>query len=154
VDRIYRYIYLRVGQIEVAEDLTATVFLRMIAALPHFTPQPNAGFAAWLYRIASNAVIDHDRKQGGASFTNVESAVLTIADPAPDPLRLVEHQEDVAALRQALQHLTPLQAQVITLRFGSNLPSATVAEILGRSVGAVKALQHAALRRLAQELAD
>ena len=66
VDKIFHYVYARLGQRETAEDLTADVFVRLVQVLPRFrvnAERPVASFSAWLYRIASNLLIDHHRRQ-------------------------------------------------------------------------------------------
>jgi RNA polymerase sigma-70 factor (ECF subfamily) len=151
VNRIYSYIYHRVGQAEQAEDLTGQVFMRMLEAVR--TGQGwKTSFSGWLFRIAHNLVIDFYRRRGRASFVDIDEAPPIIAT-ADDPSRRVQAALDREDLRAALGQLTEEQAQVITLRFLEDLSIAEVAAIMGKNEGAIKALQYRAvlaLRRIMQ----
>lgn len=151
VNRIYSYIYHRVGQAEQAEDLTGQVFMRMLEAVR--TGQGwKTSFSGWLYRIAHNLVIDFYRRRGRASFVDIDEAPPIIATE-DDPSRRVQATLDREDLRAALGQLTEEQAQVITLRFLDDLSIAEVAAIMGKNEGAIKALQYRAvlaLRRIMQ----
>jgi len=151
VNRIYSYIYHRVGQAEQAEDLTGQVFVRMLEAVR--TGQGwKSSFSGWLYRIAHNLVIDFYRRRGRASFVDIDEAPPIIATE-DDPSRQAQATLDREDLRAALGQLTEEQAQVITLRFLEDLSIAEVAAIMGKNEGAIKALQYRAvlaLRRIMQ----
>ncbi len=147
VDRIYRYVLFKVGNPEEAEDIAETVFLRMIEALPTFQWQ-GVSFAAWLYRIAHNGIVDSLRRHTRRPQVDIDPLATLLVAEGGDPHTWAEAGEARAQLRVALQRLTDLQAQVIALKFGGGLSNAEVGQILGRSEGAVKALQHSALQNL------
>ena len=150
VGRIYSYIYHRVGQAELAEDLTGQVFMRLLEAVRKGRPW-RSSFSGWLYRIAHNLVIDHYRRKGRASFVELDD--VTPAGNAFDPLHSIEARLDHERLQSALSRLTDEQAEVITLRFLEGLSISEVATIMDRSEGSVKALQYRAvlaLRRVMQ----
>ncbi len=143
--RIYAYLYRRLGDRSLAEDLTGEVFLRMLEASrsAHFA---RTSLTGWLYRIAHNLVVDHFRRSGS------EEVALDETSPAVNSLAALstEQAETQAYLRAAIGTLTEDQQQVITLRFGEGLTARQVAEALGKPETAVCALQHrglAALRR-------
>ena len=73
VEKIYAYIYHRVGSADVAEDLTGQVFMRMLEAV-RTGHGWHTSFSGWLYRIAHNLVIDHYRRKGRASFVDMDDA--------------------------------------------------------------------------------
>lgn len=151
VDRIYAYVYHRVGQADVAEDLTGQVFMRMLEAV-RTGHGWQTSFSGWLYRIAHNIVIDHYRRKGRATFVDIEDAAPMQAQSG-DPVASTESQFERQRLRQALAELTDEQAQVISLRFLEDLSIAEVAVIMQKTEGAVKALQYRAvlaLRRVMQ----
>jgi len=151
VDRIYSYIYHRVGQAEVAEDLTGQVFMRVLEAVRTGKPW-RSSFSGWLYRIAHNQVIDYYRRNKRATFVDVDEAT-PIASTEGDPVRLAESRLASQYLREALTEITEEQAQVITLRFLDDLSIAEVASIMDKTEGAIKALQYRAvlaLRRVMQ----
>lgn len=151
VDRIYAYIYHRVGQAEQAEDLTGQVFMRMLEAI-RAGQGWKTSFSGWLYRIAHNLVIDFYRRRGRASFVDIDEAPPIVAT-GDEPARQVQAKLDREDLRAALNQLTEEQAQVITLRFLEGLSIAEVAAIMGKNESAIKALQYRAvlaLRRIMQ----
>jgi RNA polymerase sigma-70 factor (ECF subfamily) len=151
VERIYAYIYHRVGQAELAEDLTGQVFMRMLEAIRRQQGWKTS-FSGWLYRIAHNLVIDYYRRRSRASFVDIDEAPPVVV-AEDDPSRKVQASLDREDLRAALSQLTEEQAQVITLRFLEDLSIAEVAAIMGKNEGAIKALQYRAviaLRRIMQ----
>ncbi len=145
-DRIYSYVYHRVGSADIAEDLTGQAFMRMLEAI-----QGNRGwrtsFSGWLYRIAHNLVIDHYRRGHRASFVDIEDTT-TLKAPTGDPLRAVEAKLDNERLRSALNQLTEEQAQVIVLRFLEERSIAEAAAAMDKTEGAIKALQYRAVLAL------
>lgn len=151
VERIYSYIYHRVGQAELAEDLTGQVFMRMLEAIRSGRGWQTS-FSGWLYRIAHNLVIDYYRRRSRASFVDIDETP-PIAVVEEEPSRRVQAALDREDLLAALKQLTEEQAQVITLRFLEGLSIAEVAAIMGKNEGAIKALQYRAiiaLRRIMQ----
>jgi len=146
LDPVYRYCYRRLGSREAAEDATSLVFERVLRALPTFR---GGSFRAWLFTIAHNAVTDTYRR--GHPTQRFDEA-LEIADPAPPPEQLALLVDERRLLATALTLLPAEQRHVIELRL-TGMPSTDVAEILGRSPEAVRALQLRATRRLQALLA-
>jgi len=147
-DRIYNYVYARLGRVEDAEDLAIDTMTRSLTRLDLFHDQ-GVAFSSWVYRIAHNATIDHYRREGKATLVPLESATMPVsADPADLALAQLSNDD----LRGALRALTDEQQQVLILRFFQDLTAAQAAEIMGKSVGAVQALQHRALGSLERAL--
>lgn len=154
--RVYRYAAARAGQGAEAEDIAQEVFLKALSSLHKFkfTGPP---FAAWLFRIAHNLIIDRARHaKAAAAATSGPPASLDDALAVPGD-QDVEQQAlqslDVEALRAALEKVTTLQRQVVELRFIAGLSLAETAAVMGRKENAVKALQHSALNALRRVLA-
>lgn len=150
VNKIYAYIYHRVGQAELAEDLTGQVFMRMLEAVRSGRPWKTS-FSGWLYRIAHNLVIDHYRRRSRATFVDIEDADPISTDL--EPFHAIQERLDRERVQVALNRLTDEQAEVITLRFLEGLSIAEVASIMDKTEGAIKALQYRAvlaLRRVMQ----
>lgn len=144
---IYRYVFFQVGDAAVAEDLTGEVFVRMVEKIDGFTYRGHP-IRGWLYAIARNLVTDHHRRAARSLSLSPDD---DLADPADAPEDIFEEQAVQRRLADAIAHLTPDQRQVILLRFIEGLDNETTARIMGKTVGAVKALQHralAALRRI------
>lgn len=149
--RIYNYVYYRVSDGATAEDLCSEVFVKALEAIGSFTFQ-GVPFSAWLYRIASNLVIDHYRRQPQQPELPLEESRPIVIDENPGMSleQHFNHQE----LRQALRGLTSDQQQVIILKFVDGLSNSEVAQILGKTEGAVKSLQHRALASLGRLMGE
>lgn len=145
---VYSYLYRRVLDAQTAEDLTGDVFLSVLEAI-HSDKFWQTSFRAWLYRIAGNKVVDYYREINRVNKYPQGSGNKSEAD-APD-LVLMEKQSR-SALQSAISVLAPSQQEVLVLRFGQKLKTREVAEILGKSVGAVEAIQNRALKTLRKKL--
>nr|MBC7244352.1 sigma-70 family RNA polymerase sigma factor [Chloroflexota bacterium] len=144
--RIYNYIYHRLGNAPLAEDLTATVFLRMLEAI-RSSRAWQTSFSGWLYRIAHNLVVDHFRTGRRDDVPLDDWPVASHEHPADVAERSLTQQR----LRAAITQLTEEQSLVITLKFLEGMSNAEIAQLMGKSEGAIKSLQFralAALRRL------
>jgi RNA polymerase sigma-70 factor, ECF subfamily len=142
VNRVYAYIVRRVRDRAAAEDLTSEVFHHALANLQKYEWRGIA-FAAWLYRIASNAIANRwERGQREAS------------EPTPDDHASagIEEIERRAMLFELVNHLPADQRRVITERFVEQKSIREVAAALGRSEGAVKQLQFRALETLREQM--
>jgi RNA polymerase sigma-70 factor (ECF subfamily) len=144
---IYQYISYRVKDDEIAEDLTADVFLRMVRGLPAYK-QTGAPFSAWLYRIAANRITDFYR---GNQALNARPIPEDYGQE-PDLAERVVKEQERAQLRDALQTLPEEHQTVLILRFIQDLSHAEVAAVVGKSVEAVRVVQHRALKALAVAL--
>lgn len=148
VERVYRYVYFRVSDDSLAEDLTSQVFLKAWEHLGGYKPG-SSPFLAWLYTIARNQVIDHYR-------TRKESVPLEKAIALPSDGQSVGEQVEMRfelqALRDALQFLTEEQQQVLVLRFIAGMETREIAQMMKKAEGAVRALQMRALQALAKYL--
>ena len=140
--RLFRYIYHRLGDQAVAEDLTSEVFVRFLDA--RATPD---NLAAFLFRIAHNLVVDYLRRKRPAPLFD------TIPATQGDPARLAEIEMERARLRRTIARLAPDQQQVIVLKFLEDLTNDEIARVIGKSVDAVKALQYRGLATLRDLLA-
>ncbi len=133
--QIYSYLLARTGEDEAA-DLTHQVFVRALDALPRYRHH-GVPIAAWLFRIARNAVTDtHRRRKGTITWDRLPEAMQPAADD--DLADGVIQRERVERLRQVLTDLTPEKQELLTLRFAGGLTVREIAGVLGRSDGAVK----------------
>ena len=150
-DAVYRYCYYRVSDVNLAQDLTSDVFVRMVAKLDTYRVQGRP-LLAWLYTIARNLITDLHRQHGQATHVPLEEATMLGRDGRRDMARDVDRRLQADCLANALQHLTEEQRQVILLRFMEDYRNGQVARILNKSEGAIKALQHRALKSLRRAL--
>lgn len=148
VDMVYRYVWARVGDDAVAEDLTGQVFLKALEGLSTYEPSGRP-FAAWLYRIAYARVVDYWRQQERRVEVPLEES-LPAYEPRPGELLVAEDEWRLAI--DLLAQLTDDQQDVLILRFIGEMTLTEVAETLGKTIGATKAVQHRALASLARLL--
>lgn len=147
VDRIYRYVFFRVSDERVTEDITAHVFMKMWEQLPRYQVG-QVPLGGWLYRVAHNAVIDYYRTRKTAlSLEEVNARDVRHDDAIDEHLDL---QIKLEELRKALQTLTAAQREVLILRFIKGLGVQEIALELGKAPGAIRALQMRGLRELAK----
>ncbi len=150
-DKIYRYIYLRVGNRAEVEDLTQEVFVKALEAIGSYKWR-SLPFGSWLFRIAHNHTVDHLRRTSKVERTAWEDNVAYVEEP--NPAGIAERRLEIEELRDKMEKLPAAQRAVISLRFGGELSVAEVAKVLGKSPGTVKALQHggiAALKKMMSE---
>jgi len=124
-----------------AEDITQQVFLNAIKAISSFRWR-GIPFSAWLFRIAHNQVVDYLRRKAKRATAPLDESQVA---GDYDPQQIAELRLDIERLAAATGKLTPAQQEVISLRFAGELSVAQVAKIMGKSEGAVKALQHSAI---------
>ena len=156
VDTVFRFVYFRVGNRQLAEDLTSDTFLRALKRIGSFTWQ-GRDLGAWLVTIARNLVADHFKS--GRYRLEVTTGDVLDADredrgPEGSPeAAVVEHITNVALLT-AVKQLNPEQQECIVLRFLQGFSVAETAQSMGKNEGAIKALQYRAVRALARLLPD
>ena len=144
--KIYRYVFFRVPAEAVAEDITAEVFVRLVEHIDDFSYRGRP-LLAWLYTIARNLVADYHRRRGRSELVPLNERLISDSD-AGNPVRNAEVSLLQDRMAVALDRLTEDQRQVVILRFFEEMDIRSVAELLGKTVGAVKALQHRALNAL------
>jgi RNA polymerase sigma-70 factor (ECF subfamily) len=148
VVRVYRHLYYMVGNTAEAEDLTAQTFLQAWEAIGRYEIR-GAPFSSWLLRIAHNLGVSYLRSRK-------ESSQLpeTLIDHGSqrNPEEVLQRQLDGERVRQAILQLRDEQRQVIMLRFVEDLDYREVAEIVGKSVAAVRVIQHRALNALRRQM--
>ena len=148
-DRIVRYIYVRIDDRSEAENLGGDVFLRALQSLDSFRGRGEQ-MRAWLFKIAHNLVVDHLRKM--SKQKNISINEMAIPDGNPSVEEVVETKLQIEGLSKALKQLTPAQREVIGLRFFAELSSAEAGKILGKSSGAIREMQRAAIETLRNQM--
>jgi len=148
---IYRYIRLRVDDMQQAEDLTADVFLKMLTAF-RGRNAPRKSLRGWLFRVARNMMADHYGKVQHFTTTTLEEWIPSGDDVNPE-IQLMQSLNREQA-RHAVQQLAFDQQEVIILRFGHGLSVQETASIMGKSTSAIKSLQFRAIHNLRRILQD
>lgn len=150
VDLVYRYVLHRVGSHALAEDLTSETFLRALRRMRDYTWQ-GKDFGAWLVTIARNLVADHF-KSGRFRLEFCTAETLEGGRHEEGPERAVLDAMTNRALLAAVRALGAEQQECVVLRFLHGLSVAETALVMGKNVGAIKALQYRAVRALARML--
>jgi RNA polymerase sigma-70 factor (ECF subfamily) len=150
VDRIYGYIYHRIGNAHDAEDLTSRTFYRALSHLPGYEDR-GIPFSAWLYRIAHNLIANWHRDSKRRPVVALdESVAANLTEPHPE--RAAEALDETRILRDAIRKLDAARQQLLVLKFTQGLSNTEIGNVMGRSEGAIKSLYHRTLLQLRKEV--
>lgn len=144
---VFRYIHVRIKNKQLVEDLTQTVFLKVYQSIPRFEEQ-NRSPLCYFFTVARNTVIDHARKKKDVLIGDWEKEMLPASQVAEGPEKIVQKNETIATVQQAIKELTEDQREVIILKFIDELPNQEIALLLGKTEEAVRQLQCRALKAL------
>lgn len=146
IDKIYRFIYIKVNNQETAQDIASKVFLKAFEAYK----KPNAkidNVGAFLYRIASNAVIDFYRERGRTNVVSSE-VIAEVADNREDIYEKAIFGADVTAVKIAILKLNQDQQDLIIWHYLDDISIGEIAEIQGKPAGTIRVALHRALKSL------
>ena len=150
VDRIYSYIYYRIGNVADAEDLTARTFYQALGNISRYTDQ-GLPFAAWLYRIAHNLVANHHRAQGRWKLAPLEDGEQA-GKSADNPARVAEVNERKRALWSAIRRQPEERQKLLLLKFADRLSNEEIGSLMGRTESSIKSLYFRTLKALRADL--
>jgi len=150
IDRVYAYIYHRVGNAQDTEDLTARTFYRALDKL-HTYEDRGLPFSAWLFRIAHNLVANWHRDRGRRRFLSLDK-LWSHSKEGDTPEEQVEREENHAALWDAIDRLPEERRNLLLYKFGSRLSNLEIGELLQKSESAIKSLYFRTLATLRKEL--
>lgn len=149
IDKIYRFVFLKVNSKQIAEDITSEAFSKTWAVFKD-EDREIKNVNAFLYRIAKNLVIDYYRDQGKALIVSPEDVV--IADENQDIEKESINNSDMRKVRTAMTRLNQDYQNAIIWYYLDDLPVTKVAELLGRTESATRVLIHRALYSLKDEI--
>jgi len=152
VSQVYAYVRYRVDSATEAEDLTAAIFERVLAKIETFRSDESR-FAAWLWRIARNAVIDHYRKQRLRRHLPLQEIASPVSDE-PLPEEWVLREERVQEIRAHLKTLSEREQEIIALKFGFGLTNRRIAKILRMKESTVGSALHRAMIKLRRRMEE
>ena len=158
-EKIYRHVGFRVDP-EYVEDVVSDIFLKVVQSLPKYAPKKSASFAAWVFRIAHNQIVDYYRKQKeiliqefGGEEDGQESFFDTFPDEdTPTPDVQVQQMLEAKKIREALQHVRPAHREILELKYLEDFTNKEIAQITGKSEGNVRIIQLRALKELRTHL--
>jgi len=150
IDKIYRFVYLKVSSQEIAEDITSKVFLRGWEAFqggPEGTPSDVKNPGAFLYQIARNAVVDHYRDKGRSKIVSVDDSP-EITDPGTNAQDKAILSADITNIKKAIQKLKKEHQDIIIWHYLEDMPIANIAKLLDKPAGTVRVMLHRGLKDL------
>ena len=142
--KMYSFAYVRTGDVHISEEIAAEVFAAAARGIARYR-DTGAPIGAWLYRIARNITADHVDRRAKRPTVSIDAVLLETEGMAA-------RVENAADLAQGVARLTKEQQEVIVLRFYNDCSLQETAATIGKSVGAVKLLQHRALAALRRQL--
>jgi RNA polymerase sigma-70 factor (ECF subfamily) len=148
--KVQRYVRIRTADRAACEDITSEVFIAALAGLPEY--RGTGSFAAWLFRIAQNAVRSHHRGDRTAQLDEATLAAIPSEDPGPTEEAM--RRERLLQLRAVLSGLKPEQQNLLALRYGAELESHEIGEVLGKSAVAVRVALHRTVAELRRRYFD
>lgn len=148
IDKIYRFIFLKVSSEEVAQDLTSETFLRGWESFKNGNKIENP--QAFLYQIARNLVTDHYREKARAQFISVDNS--PIIDPNPGVEERAILSSDIETIRRSLANLKEDYQNVIIWHYLDDLSIQEVAKMLDRTDEATRVLLHRAIKSLKDKM--
>jgi RNA polymerase sigma-70 factor (ECF subfamily) len=150
VERVSRYVFFRVSEGRDVEDLVSQVFLKAWENLERYK-LGSSPFAAWLYTIARNLVIDHYRTKKN---TLPLEEILTLPADMELPDEQAQTHFDLEALHEALQFLSPDQQQALVLKYIAGLSNESIARVLNKQEGTIRGLQMRGLQTLVKYMKE
>jgi RNA polymerase sigma-70 factor (ECF subfamily) len=142
---VYRYCYRRTGDEDLANDLTARIFVRAIEKLHQYRPMPGATFRSWLFTIARSILTDHWRRIRPLSLSDEGETWLEDNDPGPEEIAV--HRSEMREVRRVLGELPDRQRDVVELRL-AGLTTVEIAAAMEMTVAGVKSAQTRAYSRI------
>ncbi len=152
IEKIYRFVYLKVNSRELAEDITSRVFMKAWEAY-NKPATPIANMSGFLYQISRNMVIDHYRGRERATTVSFEN-VPPIADIRTNVHERAAINADIEQVKSALQNIKKDYQDVLILHYLEDMPVAEVAAILGKSEGSVRVMVHRGLNALKDQMSQ
>jgi RNA polymerase sigma-70 factor (ECF subfamily) len=147
---LYRFVFYRLNDEQVAEDIASDVFVRLLEAVKR-KRGPQANLKAWLFSTAANVIADHLRS---AYRRPTDPLSESISDLVSSPADEIDHRQQTESVRQAYAQLTSEQQNVLALRFGDGYSLEETAAVMQKKVNAVKALQFRALAALQRHIGE
>jgi RNA polymerase sigma-70 factor, ECF subfamily len=146
IEKIYRFVYLKVNSQEIAEDITSKVFLRGWEAFQ----EPKAEIknpGAFLYQIARNAVVDHYREKGRSKVVSVDAS-QEISDPGTSAQDRAILSADLNIVKAGIQKLKKEHQDIIIWHYLEDMPITQIAKLLDKPAGTVRVMLHRGLKEL------
>lgn len=151
IEKIYRFIFLKVESQQIAEDLTSQVFIKLWDRLrTNHKEKKIKNLSAYLYQIARTEIANHYRQQ--SKFQIISTENNQIVDPKENLEENYSLRSDLIILRNCLKQLKEKEQNLIIWRYLEELSIKNIAEILGKPEGSVRVMIHRALKELKKKM--
>ena len=149
--RVYKYVYYRVGERTVTEDLVSTIFLKVVKRINSYRER-RGEFSPWLFRIAHNVVVDYYREKA-RSEVSLEEGAIEIVSTRFTEQQVLERLSDEELLAK-VACLADREREIIGLKFGAGLSNGQIADLLNLSDNHVAVILYQAMKKLRQRIAE
>ncbi|MCB9437643.1 MAG: sigma-70 family RNA polymerase sigma factor [Anaerolineales bacterium] len=149
---IYQFVRLRVGDSSLAEDIASEVFLKFVDSLGK-PSAPRKTLRGWLFRVARHEIHHHYKKSAKLPTTTLDEWLPDSGDESDPEVQFIQTL-NVERARHALRMLAPDQQEVLVLRFGQQLDLQETADVMGKTISAIKSLQFRAVNTLREILGE
>jgi RNA polymerase sigma-70 factor (ECF subfamily) len=144
--KIYSFIFKRIGQKEITEDIVSATFIKVFTGLKSFKSNHNNSFCAWVYRIANNNLIDYYRKHGRQIVIDI-SRIKEPADESQDLQADFEFQANRVAVAKTMARLPEKDRKIIQLKFFAELDNGEIAKVMGLTPNNIGVLAYRAIKK-------
>jgi RNA polymerase sigma factor (sigma-70 family) len=151
--RIYRYIFYRLQDAQLADDLTAQTFEETLRSITRYQPE-RGPFAVWIFAIARNIIKKHLRAQRIRQWVSLDAIAHHAAEDTPHLEEVLLHQDRLAHLVHHLSELDERQRDLIALKFSAGFTNRRISELTGLSESNVGVILYRTLRRLRDRIQE
>ena len=151
--RVYNFIFARMKNVDAADDVVSTTFMKVYENLERYNPT-KAAFSTWIFRIASNSMLDYYRRTQSRGEVEWDE---TFDPPAPEyqePETQALIADDKAEILKALSKLNERERQIVELKYFSDMGNKEIAEMIGITANNVGVVLHGALKKLKKFLGE
>jgi len=148
---IYRFIYFKVGNREEAEDLTQETFIKALNSLKQLEDR-GGGFAAWMFRIARNTVIDYFRQKKSLSLDELSSGGLHFTDGLPSLEESAAKSEEIASVFKVLEEIDEETREIVILKYVEGLSYKEISLVVGKTEEAARQASSRGLKKVKEKL--
>lgn len=144
LDRVYRFVYFRIGNKEETEDLTQVIFFKIWQNLVKYQQRDGVPFEAWVFRIARNQLADYYR----VKKITIPIDEIEIEDTKPSPEQIADNVLNKDRVLKGLKKLNDSYREIIIMKFIEDLSNKEISKILKKQESYVRVLQNRALKAL------
>ena len=147
-DRIFRFIYFKIGDRETAKDLVSETFLGAFQSINRYKQESNTKFSTWLFSIAHKKVVDYYRFQKNQKNISLEKVSDTLIDKSESNLDKTNKKQQYQIIIKHLHKLPQNLQEILILKFVEELDYSEIQQITGQKQGNIRVLVHRGLKKL------